>query len=116
MAAESRSASFRCQSDGVGGSRIQTMRGVCASHSDDWDSAEDLDRLAIPGLWIYSDNDGSIPVDLSIARLRDLKHKGHAFDYVLLPGLGHNNMSGTFPIATDWIRRKSLLAGGRTSP
>jgi uncharacterized protein len=71
----------------------------------DTDSGEDLAKLAIPGLWLFSDNDGSIPTDLSIERLRALRKGGHSYDYVLFAGLGHNNMDGTFATAVDWIRR-----------
>jgi uncharacterized protein len=71
----------------------------------DTDPADSLVNLSIPGLWIFSDNDGSIPVDLSIANLQKLRGSGHRFDYVLFSGLGHNNMDGTFAAATDWIRR-----------
>ena len=67
--------------------------------------ADSLAKLSIAGLWIFSDNDGSIPVDLSIANLQKLRGSGHRFDYVLFSGLGHNNMDGTFAAATDWIRR-----------
>ena len=73
----------------------------------DTDSREDLDRLSMPGLWIFSDNDSSIPVDLSIARLQTLRKSGHRYDYVLFSGLGHNNMDRTFAVATDWIKRLS---------
>jgi alpha-beta hydrolase superfamily lysophospholipase len=73
----------------------------------DTDSAESLEKLAIPGLWIFSDNDGSIPVGLSIERLQVLRKDGHAFDYVLFSGLGHNNMDGTFATAVDWIRGRA---------
>lgn len=72
----------------------------------DTDSGEDLDRLTIPGLWIFSDNDASIPVDISIARLEALSGKGHRYEYVVFAGLGHNNMDGTFSTATDWIRKQ----------
>jgi pimeloyl-ACP methyl ester carboxylesterase len=71
----------------------------------DTDPAESLARLSIPGLWIFSDNDGSIPVDLSIANLQTLRGAGHRYDYALFSGLGHNNMDRTFAAATDWIRR-----------
>jgi pimeloyl-ACP methyl ester carboxylesterase len=71
----------------------------------DPDPNESLRRLTIPGLWIFSDNDGSVPVDLSIARLQSLRAAGHRYDYALFAGLGHNNMDGTFATATDWIRR-----------
>jgi uncharacterized protein len=72
----------------------------------DTDSSEDLARLTIPGLWIFSDNDASIPVDLSIERLRSLR-RSHRYDYVLFSGLGHNNMGASFATATDWIKRLS---------
>jgi len=71
----------------------------------DTDSGEDLAKLSIPGLWIFSDNDASIPVDLSLDRLQALRREGHHYDYVVYSGLGHNNMEGTFPVAVDWIRR-----------
>jgi pimeloyl-ACP methyl ester carboxylesterase len=71
----------------------------------DTDPSDSLAKLSIPGLWIFSDNDGSIPVDLSIANLQNLRGAGHSYDYVLFSGLGHNNMDGTFAAATDWIRR-----------
>lgn len=73
----------------------------------DTDSSEDLERLSIPGLWIFSDNDASIPVDISIEGLNALRRKGHRYDYVLFSGLGHNNMDRTFHVATDWIERTS---------
>jgi hypothetical protein len=71
----------------------------------DTDSAESLAKHSIPGLWIFSDNDTSVPVDLSIARLQALRRKGHRYDYALFSGLGHNNMETTFGVATEWIRR-----------
>jgi hypothetical protein len=71
----------------------------------DTDSRESLKNLSIPGLWLFSDNDGSIPVGLSIERLQALRRSGHRYDYVLFSGLGHNNMDGTFATAVDWIKR-----------
>jgi pimeloyl-ACP methyl ester carboxylesterase len=71
----------------------------------DTDPDTSLSVLSIPGLWIFGGQDGSIPVDLSIARLQSLKDRGHRYEYVLLPEFGHNNMDGTFGTATDWIRR-----------
>lgn len=74
----------------------------------DTDSSESLRRLSIPGLWIFSDNDSSVPVDLSIDRLQSLRRTGNRYDYVLFSGLGHNNMDHTFSVATEWIRRTSM--------
>ena len=73
----------------------------------DTDSTESLKKLSIPGLWLFSDNDGSIPVGLSIERLQVLRIGGHRYDYVLFSGLGHYNMDGTFTTAVDWIKRLS---------
>jgi dienelactone hydrolase len=71
----------------------------------DTDSSENLRKLSIPGLWLFSDNDGSIPVALSIERLQQLRKDGHAYNYVLFSGLGHNNMGPTFATAIDWLER-----------
>jgi pimeloyl-ACP methyl ester carboxylesterase len=74
---------------------------------EDTDPATSLKKLAIPGLWIFSDNDGSIPVDLSIRRLNALRGSAARYDYVLFSGLGHDNIDGSFATAADWIRRAS---------
>jgi pimeloyl-ACP methyl ester carboxylesterase len=71
----------------------------------DTDSSESLAKLQIPGLWIFGENDGSVPVDLSIQRLKKLRHSGHRYEYVLFSGLAHNNMPETFATVTDWIKR-----------
>lgn len=71
----------------------------------DTDPSESLAGLAIPGLWIFGGQDGSVPVDLSVQRLKALQTAGGAYEHVVFPGLGHNNMPETFATATDWIRR-----------
>ena len=71
----------------------------------DTDPSDALRTLAIPGLWLFSDNDGSIPVDLSIRRLDALRRAGHRYDWVLFSGLGHNNMGPTFATAIAWMLR-----------
>lgn len=71
----------------------------------DTDPSESLAKLEIPGLWVFGENDGSIPVDLSIENLHKLNDAGHQYQYVLFSGLGHNNMPETFATATDWIKR-----------
>jgi pimeloyl-ACP methyl ester carboxylesterase len=74
----------------------------------DTDPAEDLARVQIPGLWIFGDHDGSIPVDLSLRRLDQLRVAGQRFDVRVFPGQGHNNMTATFDAAIEWLR---ALAG-----
>jgi pimeloyl-ACP methyl ester carboxylesterase len=73
----------------------------------DSDPSESLSALRIPGLWIFGANDGSVPVDLSIRRLQQLRDRGHAYEHVLVPGVGHNNMPETFATATGWIARRA---------
>lgn len=70
----------------------------------DSDPSESLTKLGIPGLWIFGERDGSIPVDLSIRNLKKLKEAGGKYDYVIFSSLGHNNMPETFATATDWIK------------
>jgi dienelactone hydrolase len=72
----------------------------------DTDSAEDLAKLKIPGLWLFSDNDGSIPVDLSIANLRALAAAGHRYEHRVFKGLGHDNIDSTFDVVVEWIRQR----------
>lgn len=74
----------------------------------DSDPSESLAKLDIPGLWVFGENDGSIPVDLSIRRINKLKKSGYKYEYVLFSGLGHNNMNETFSTVTDWIKRLRL--------
>jgi uncharacterized protein len=83
----------------------------------DSDPKDSLAKLAIPGLWIFGGHDGSIPVDLSMAGLRELKKKGFQYEYILFSELGHNNMDETFAPAADWIKRTvGAAAPGRARP
>lgn len=81
----------------------------------DTDSAEDLRDIALPGLWVFGLDDGSVPVDLSVQRLQTLQAEGHDFDYVLFSGVGHVNLRESFSTVNSWIKRavmKSETAGG----
>lgn len=71
----------------------------------DTDPSDSLSMLDIPGLWIFGARDGSVPVDLSIERLDLLIDDGKPYEYALMSAVGHNNMSETFSLATDWIKR-----------
>ncbi len=70
------------------------------------DPSENLARLAIPGLWVFGEQDGSVPIDLSVSRLKTLISAGKPYEYVLFSSLGHNNMTETFNTVTDWIDRQ----------
>ena len=72
----------------------------------DSDPITSLSDLSIPGLWIFGAQDGSIPVDLSIDRLQRLINQGFAYEYILVPGVGHNSISETFEEVRGWMERR----------
>lgn len=72
---------------------------------EDTDPSVSLANLEIPGFWVFGESDGSVPVDLSIQRLKKLIESGHNYKYVFFSGSGHNNMPETFATVSDWIRR-----------
>jgi uncharacterized protein len=56
----------------------------------DFDPRPVLARLSLPVLWIFGGRDNSIPVELSIARLREMIRQGHRnFEFRLFPEQGH---------------------------
>ena len=72
----------------------------------DLDPSDSLATLKIPGIWVFGEGDGSVPVDLSIQRLKKQIDSGGQYEYALFSSLGHNNMSETFSMVTDWINTK----------
>lgn len=76
---------------------------------EDTDPSVSLAKLRIPGLWIFGGQDGSVPVDLSIARLEKLIQEGRPYEYVLFSAAGHNNIDTTFDTAMAWIKRLVFL-------
>lgn len=49
----------------------------------DSDPNEHLAKLNIPGIWVFGGNDGSVPIDLSIEKLKNHINLGHKYEYVL---------------------------------
>lgn len=82
----------------------------------DTDSAEDLAKLKVPGLWLFGDRDGSIPVDLSIANLRKLEAAGHRYEFEISRGQGHDNIDATFATAVAWIKRQPRATASMLLP
>jgi pimeloyl-ACP methyl ester carboxylesterase len=72
----------------------------------DTDPAEALRKLSIPGLWLFGGRDVSVPVELSIERLRALAATGKPFEYRLFPELGHEiSDSDALPVIVDWLKK-----------
>lgn len=71
-----------------------------------------LNKLSIPGLWLFGEKDIQIPAKLCIEHLNSLKAQGKPFEYTLFPELGHNTSSGDFTmpfdISVQWIKQKTL--------
>jgi uncharacterized protein len=71
-----------------------------------------LNKLSIPGLWLFGEKDIQIPTKLCIEQLNTLKAQGKPFEYTLFSALGHNtafdNDSAPFDISVQWIMQKVL--------
>ena len=70
-----------------------------------------LNKISIPGLWIYGEQDIQIPVKLCMEHLNGFKAEGKPFEYTLFSDLGHSMAStkNTQPvdIAIQWIKQKA---------
>lgn len=71
-----------------------------------------LNKLSIPGLWLFGEKDIQIPARLCIEQLNSLKVQGKPFEYTLFSALGHNTASDSdtkpFDISVQWIKQKAL--------
>lgn len=71
-----------------------------------------LNKLSIPGLWLYGEKDIQMPVKMCIEHLNAFKSKGKPYEYTLFPALGHNtafdNDTAPFDIAIQWIKQKNF--------
>lgn len=78
--------------------------------SDDVDPRASLEKLSMPGLWLYGDQDNLVPVDLSITRLQEMIRRGHSnFEYRVIAGNGHNivgagNAAPAYLQTVAWIK------------
>ena len=76
------------------------------------DPKNSLNKLSIPGLWLFGEKDIQIPVKICIEQLNTLKVQGKPFEYTLFSNLGHNSSSDndTAPvdISIEWIKQKAL--------
>ena len=74
------------------------------------DPIHTLEKLKIPGLWIFGGKDIQVPVGLSIERLNSLKEIGKNYEHQLFPALGHNtitsNSTETLSLAIKWIKKQ----------
>lgn len=74
------------------------------------DPKNSLNKLSIPGLWLFGEKDIQIPVKLCIEQLNTFKVQGKPFEYTLFSTLGHDtssdNRTEPFDISIQWIKQK----------
>ncbi len=75
----------------------------------DTDPVTDLERLAIPGLWIMGDRDGMVPPGKTIAILQRLARSGKPYEYKIIQGAGHGirgqGRTQYFQVMDEWLAR-----------
>jgi uncharacterized protein len=81
----------------------------------DTDPCEALQKLSIPGLWLFGGRDVLVPTSLSIERLQALAAGGKRFEYKMFPELGHNLLgaNAVLPATMDWLRKTVIQAKPR---
>lgn len=78
------------------------------------DPVASLQKLSIPGLWLYGKKDLNVPVTLSIERLSALKAGGKRFDHTEFADAGHQlPFNAALDASAEWIVR---LAARGTPP
>ena len=76
----------------------------------DTDPAPDLQRLAIPGLWMLGDRDGMVPPGKTIAILQTLAQSGKPYEYSIIHGAGHAIVVGGAERRRYWREVDEWLA------
>jgi pimeloyl-ACP methyl ester carboxylesterase len=95
---------------------------------DDFDPTPHLGTLQVPAFWAFGGQDNIMPVDVSVARLRELITRGQShFQYREYPNLGHElvifdfsalTLSQPFKDSVEWIRsiREQVHAVSTVTP
>lgn len=104
---------------GPGGlSKEEIARRLAEAGPSGFDPAPFLERLTIPGLWLYGDADQSIPVDQSVIILNRLREaKGKDFTVMVFPGVDHGLLDvppsdpQALPTLLDWVLARVRVAG-----
>ena len=77
-----------------------------------YDPLPDLQRMTMPGLWLFGSTDDKTPVEESVAVLDRVKSEGHDITVQVFPGAGHGllDVPPTAPEAPttmiSWIRQR----------
>ena len=75
------------------------------------DPVASLQRLSIPGLWLYGKRDLNVPTSLSIERLELLASTGKRFEHIQFPDAGHQlPFEAALSATIEWLQR-GVLSG-----
>jgi len=85
--------------------RVQEHMKSAPVRENDFDPHTELSRLSLRVLWIFGGRDNSIPVELSIARLREMIDQGNRnFEFRLFPEQGHGlDYPTPYPNGYEWM-------------
>jgi pimeloyl-ACP methyl ester carboxylesterase len=70
-------------------SREEISRRLEKAGSSGYDPLPDLERLTMPGLWLFGSADDTTPVQESVAVLDQLRSNGHNITIQVFPDAGH---------------------------
>ena len=70
-------------------SRDEISRRLRQAGPSGYDPLPDLQRMTMPGLWLFGSADDKTPVDESVAVLEQVKSEGHDITVRVFPGAGH---------------------------
>ena len=82
----------------------------------DFDPLPFLERMPVPGLWLYGDHDRSIPTDQCVSILRRINAAGKDFSVVTFPGAGHGLLDNppsdprALPVLVTWILKQAATS------
>ena len=70
-------------------SREEISRRLSKAGSSGYDPLPDLQRMTMPGLWLFGSADDKTPVPESVAILDQLRSSGHDITIRVFPDAGH---------------------------
>jgi uncharacterized protein len=75
--------------------KAEADRKVAATRPSGFDPAPYLQRMTVPGLWLYGGSDKSVPTTKSVAALHALRARGKDFTVRVFPDAGHGLLDGS---------------------
>ena len=98
---------------GLTQSEIETL--TMQRNPSGYDPRDTLSKLNIPGLWLFAEDDSSIPVNKSLVTLnRIIDSSGQAYRYITYPNAEHLGFQMTWPYDLAPGFERDLVSGIKT--